>query len=250
MPNFDTSILKLVGLANFLEQETAQEDSLNQMAAMSATLLESKNCSIMLLKEEEGNDPVMKVFASHGYLPSVAYTEKARHKEGIAGRVTATGEPLLINDIQNSPYASNARWPDRQHKGFVAAPIFIGEKVLGVVNVNTPSDNRLYTSHDLYQLMTIALVVGKSIQVFQLQKLMKSRFAQLALLQDAKNTVSKSVIEAAQNPARMSKAFGKAFYREMHKAGFPDEQIISAATEVIGSLGDKLQKHKKRSEDY
>lgn len=246
MPNFDTSILKLVGIANFLEQQVDQNESLNEMAAMAANLLESENCSIMLLKQGEGSDPIMKIYASHGYLPAVAYTEKARHKEGIAGKVTATGEGLLVNDIQNSPYAANARWPDRKHKGFVAAPIFIGQKVLGVVNVNTPSDDRIYTSHDLYQLMTIALVVGKSIQVFQLQKLMKSRFAQLALLQDAQNTVSESVMQSVQEPARMSKIFGKAFYREMHKAGFADEQIINAATEVISILGDKLEQHQKR----
>ncbi|OEU74760.1 MAG: hypothetical protein BA874_07450 [Desulfuromonadales bacterium C00003068] len=247
MTDFDTSILKLVGLANFLEQQTDQDDSLNQMAAMAANLLDSKNCSIMLLKEEEeGSDPIMKVFASHGYLPRAAYTEKARHKEGIAGQVTVMGKPLLVSDIEHSPYASNARWPERQHKGFVAAPIFIGQKVLGVVNVNTPTDDRTFTSNDLYLLTTIALVIGKSLQVFQLQKLMKSRFAQLALLQDAQNSVSQSVMQSAQNPARMSKAFGKAFYREMNKAGFADEQIINAATEVISILGDKLQKHQKR----
>ena len=246
MANFDTSILKLVGISNFLEQQTDQEESLKQMAAMAANLLESENCSIMLLKEDDGGDPVMKVFASHGYLPSVAFTEKARHKEGIAGQVTATGKALLVCDIEHSPYATKARWPDRRHKGFIAAPIFIGKKVFGVVNVNTPSDDRMYSTSDLYLLSTVALVIGKSIQIFQLQKLLESRFAQLALLQDAQGTVSESVMQAAKNPARMSRIFGKAFYKEMHKVGFSDEQIINTATEVIGILSEKLQKHQKR----
>lgn len=246
MADIDTSILKLVGISNFLEQQTGQKDSLEHMAAMAANLLDSKNCSIMLLKEEEDGDQIMKVFASHGYLPKAAYTEKARHKEGIAGQVTATGKPLLVSDIEQSDYASKARWPERRHKGFIAAPVFIGQKVLGVINVNTPVDDRVYTQNDLYMLSTVALLVGKSIQVVQLQNLLNSRFAQLALLQEAHDTVSQSMMQAAQNPARMARSFGKAFYLEMHKAGFDNDHIIKAATEVISLLGEGLQKHKKR----
>jgi signal transduction protein with GAF and PtsI domain len=248
MADFDTSILKLVGLSNFLEPQSDQEDSLKQMAAMAANLLDSENCSIMLLKQDDDGDQVMKVFASHGYLPAAAFTEKARHKEGITGKVTATGKALMVNDIEHSPYAPNARWPQRKHKGFMVAPVFIGQKVLGVVNINTPNDDRCYADNDLFVLTTAALLVGKSIQVFQLQKLLESRFAQLALLEEAQGAVSKVVAYGLQNPAQMSKAFGKAFYREMQKAGFSQDHIISAATEVISMLGETLNKHQKRKE--
>ena len=248
MSDFDTSIIKLVGLTNFLEQQTDQEESLNQLAALAAAMLESENCSIMLLKEEESGDEIMKVFASHGYLPQVAYTEKAKHRQGIAGQVTASGKGLLVNDIESSPYAAKARWPERKHKGFMAAPIFIGPKVLGVINVNTPNDERKYMDKDLFILSTVALVVGKSIQVVQLQNLLKSRFTQIAMVQEAKGIVSNALLQVPQNPARMSKALGKAFYQEMHKAGFGDDHIVSAATEVIGLLGEKLERHQRRRE--
>jgi len=246
MSDFDTSIIKLVGLANFLEQQTDQEESLNHLAALAATMLESENCSIMLLNEEDGSGETMKVFASHGYLPEAAYTEKAKHRQGIAGQVASSGKGLLVNDIENSPYASKARWPERKHKGFMAAPIFIGPKVLGVINVNTPTDERQYEDKDLFVLSTVALVVGKSIQVVQLQNLLKSRFAQIAMMQEAEGIVGNALVYGTCSPARMSKALGKAFYKEMHKAGFGDDHIISAATEVIDLLGRKIKRHQRR----
>ena len=238
MATFDASILKLVGLANFLEQGKDFNESLQEMAAMAANLLNSQNCSIMLFREEEGEDPTMKIFASHGYLPQVAFTEKARHREGIAGHVAATGKPVLINDIENSPFAGKARWPEKNQKSFLSAPIFIGQQVFGVVNANTPLDGRIYKDQDLYLLTTVALVVGKSVQVVQLQNLLKSRFAQLALMQEVRPAVQEAIVDAVPQPARMAKVVGKSFYREMRKAGFGDDHIIGAATEVISLLSE------------
>lgn len=249
MTSFDATIIKLVGLANFLEQQDRLEESLGAIAAMAASLLNSQNCSIMLLREDDDNEPVMKIFASHGYLPPDAFTEKARHKEGIAGQVAATGQALLVQDISDSPFAPKARWPERQHKGFLSAPAFIGQKVCGVINVNTPLDERRYTEKDLYLLTTVALIVGKSIQIAHLQGLVKSRFAQLAFRQEAQMAVEHSIAQAALHPARMARVFGKAFYQEMHRAGLADDQIISAATEVISLLGEKLHKRMKPRED-
>ncbi|SHI51292.1 GAF domain-containing protein [Malonomonas rubra DSM 5091] len=243
------SFVKLMGLATFLEQKTDLDQNLGQLAAMAANILNSENCSIMLFKEDDSNDPIMKIFASHGYLPPVAFTEIARHKEGIAGHVAATGEAVLVSNIEKSPYASKARWPDRNNKGFLSAPIFIGQKVLGVINVNTPKDHRIYNEKDLYLLSSTALVVGKSIQVVQLQNILKSRFTQQALIQEARATVGNSISETARNPSKMARTIGKAFYREMNNIGFNDEAIIQAATEVISMLGENVKRHSRRLQD-
>lgn len=243
------SFVKLIGLTTFLEQQSNLEKSLGQFAAMAASLVGSENCSIMLFKEGNSKSPVMKIFASHGYLPPVAFTESARHKEGIAGHVAATGEALLVKDIEDSPFAPKARWPERKNKGFLSAPIFIGHKVLGVINVNSPKDLRTYSEKDLHLLTCIALMVGKSIQVVQLQNILKSRFTQQALLQEARSAVETSIGETAKNPGKMASIVGKAFYREMKHAGFNDEAIIHAATEVISMLTQNVKRHSRRMQD-
>ncbi|KIH76677.1 GAF domain-containing protein [Geoalkalibacter ferrihydriticus] len=246
MESREISFVSLIGLASFLEQQTDLEDSLNELAAMAANLLMSENCSIMLFREMDRGNPRMKIFASHGYLPQAAHSESARHKEGIAGHVAATGEALLVEDIEQSAFASKARWPQKTCKGFLSAPIFIGGKVLGVININTPVDGRSYTEKDLYTLTCIALVVGKSIQVVQLQNILKSRFAQHALLQEARSTVPPSLENIVQSPERLARIVGKSFYRELSQAGFNDEAVIRVATEIISLLGLKLKRHRKR----
>lgn len=246
MESREITFVSLIGLSSFLEQQTDLDSSLNELAAMAAKLLNSTNCSIMLFRDIERDTPRMKIFASHGYLPAAAYTETARHKEGIAGHVAATGEAVLVEDIEHSPYAAKARWPQNRHKSFLSAPIFIGRKVLGVININAPVDERSYADKDLYLLTSIALVVGKSIQVVQLQNLLKSRFAQLALLQQARSAVTPSVETIAQNPDRLARIVGKTFYRELNHAGFSDESIIKVATEIISLLGHRVRKHRSR----
>lgn len=249
MESFNASVMKLVGLAGFLEEQGNFDDSLNEMAALAANLLDSENCSLMLFHDEGEDGPVMRIYASHGYLPAAAYTEKARHKEGIAGQVAATGQALLIPDIEQSSFAPKARWPERRHKGFVSAPIFIARKVVGVINVNSPVDDRTFGEKDLYQLTTVALVVGKSIQVRQLQNLLRSRFAQLAVLNEANAVVEDAVGAALKNPAFLAKSFGRAFYRELRKAGFSNNHIINAATEVIAQLSERVERHRGRGEE-
>ena len=64
--------------------------------------------------------------------------------------------------------------------------------------------------------------------------MLKSRFTQITMVQEAAGIVSTALLNVPQNPERMSRALGKAFYQELHKAGFDDDHIISVATEVIG----------------
>ncbi|WP_305044568.1 GAF domain-containing protein [Geoalkalibacter sp.] len=244
--NVETSFVKLLGLASFLEQQGHLEERLAELAALAAEILGSHNCSIMLLRDDDGRDPRMRIFASHGYLPPAAFAESARHKEGIAGQVAASGKALLVSDILASPYAPHARWPEKKNRGFLCAPIFIGSQVLGVINVNSPLDDRIYDEKDLQLLVTVALLVGKSIQVVQLQNLLRSRFAQQALLNQARKTVDDAWIARGQDPRKAARIVGKAFYREMHDAGFSDDHIIQAATEIISLLGQKIRKHSRR----
>lgn len=246
MADFETPMIKLLGLSSFLEQQRDLDESLKEMANMAAGLLDSRKCSIMLFYDQEDGDPVMKLHAGYGDLDPSAYTEKAHNWEGIAGYVAATGKALLVRDIEQSPFAEQARWPECGSRSFISAPIFIGPKVLGVINVTAPIDGRIYSEKDLYLLTTAALVTGKSIHVLQLQNLLHSRFAQLALLQETQMTVEHAVATAIQSPARTAKVFGRAFYREMRKAGFTDSQIINAATEIIGQLGDQVESHRHR----
>ena len=242
----DNPLIKLQDLSNFLEQGTL-DDNLLQLAERAAKALTAEKCSIMLLKDGESDDLRMRVCASYGALPDAAYTESIGKDEGIAGRVIATGRSILIEDISKSELASRARRTDDPRKSLISSPIPINRRIVGVVNVSGHARGDVFNQADLNLLEVIALFIGKSIQAIQLQNILNSRFAQLALLHEAEKSLEPlGVGVAVQNPDQMAKILAKSFYKEMTRAGLGSNQIISAASEIISQLSVSLQRHNKR----
>ena len=234
---------ELVDLSVFLDDQDSLEASLQKLAAMVADLLATENCSIMLLKEDrEQSDIALRVVAHHGYLPDAAYRETTLLNQGIAGQVAGRCEPLLISNIDSSRYAASAH--RRESGGFISVPILIGVKLIGVLNLSKPCDARVFDQEDLKIASIVALVVGKSMQVFRLQRLLNSNFIQIALARETHDTPRKALTEIAQHGERMTKILAKTFFREMQEAGFGTDHILSAATEIISLLNTDLERRR------
>jgi len=234
-------IADLIGLSTFLDNHDSIEVGLNELAAMVSTLLGCKNCSIMLLKEDvEGREARLRVYAHHGYLPDEAYHESMSLNQGIAGRVAATGKPLLISDLQQSSY-TQLRRQQAIGGGFISAPISIGGKVIGVLNASQPENKRVLGQEDLKLACIVALMVGKSVQVSQLQHLLHSNFIQLSLARES-GPIQRYVVNVMiRNGMKMAKTLAKTFVREMRDAGFGDDHLLTAATEIIHLVGSDLK---------
>lgn len=234
-------ITELFGLSSFLEHQTHLERSLRDLAVMAAQLLQVNNCSIMLLKDDpdQPSGPRLRVATHHGHLPEAAYRESVGLNEGIAGQVASSGRPLLIEDIRRSDFAAKAR-RNAPAGGFVSVPIPAGDHVIGVLNISEPTDGRALGQRDLALTTIVALVVGRSIQVNQLQHLLRSNFIQLALARETRDTPLGTLNEITRNGGRMAKVLAKTFFREMRDAGFGTDHILSAATEIISLLSADL----------
>ena len=247
MSDVETPLIKLQDLSSFLENGNLN-DNLAQLAEMTATILSSKNCSIMLLNDGHSDNLLMSVCASYGPMPSAAYKELIGKGEGIAGYVIATGKSLLIEDINHSEFAKLARRASEPGKSLISSPITISGQTIGVVNISGHICDRAFNLVDLNLLNVVALFIGKSIQAIQLQSILNSRFAQLALAQEAQNNMGASLESVILNPDQVAKILAKSFYKEMTRGGFGSNQIISAASEIISQLSDNLQQHSKRME--
>jgi GAF domain-containing protein len=241
----DNPLIKLQDLSNFLESCNL-DDSLLQLAEMTANTLNARNCSIMLLIDGDPDNLRMRVFASYGPLPEVAYKESIGKGEGISGNVLASGQSLLIEDISQSEFADRARRSDDPHKSLISSPIIVNGRIVGVVNVSGHLRADPFNQSDLTLLEVATLYIGKSIQATQLQNILNSRFAQLALLQEAGKNLDGSLSAALQNPDQVAKILAKSFYREMTRIGLGQAQIIHAASEIIEQLSSNLQRHNKR----
>ena len=243
-------LTELIGLSSFLEQQDNLEHSLRNLTTLVAQLLRMENCSIMLLKEEaEQVAPRLRVFAHHGYLPAAAYQEAMELHQGIAGQVAGSGQPLLVTTIRHSPYAKVARCADKEGGGFICCPLLVNNKVIGVLNLSYPQDGRILSQDDLKTATVVALLVSKSIQVLQLQNLLRSNFIQFALARETATTPCRTLQEIAHNGAQMARILAKSFFREMQEAGFGTHHILSAATEIISLLNDDLATKSKGRSD-
>lgn len=247
MGEAENPLIKLQDLAGFLEAGSF-DDNMKQLAAMAAKILNAENSSLMLLNDGEMENLHMRVCASYGPLPAAAYKETPGKGEGIAGRVVATGKALLIDDIQHSEFSQWARRVNDPRKSLISSPITINGRIIGVVNVSGHLQGRAFRMDDLNLLDVIALFIGKAIQVVQLQNILNSRFAQLALVQSAEKDLGGTLASAVQNPDQVAKILAKSFYKEMTRAGFGSSQIINAASEIIAQLSGSLNRHSKRME--
>ncbi|WP_036252980.1 GAF domain-containing protein [Massilia sp. BSC265] len=230
-------LVRLQDLQQFLAEGSLEND-LHQQAERTARMMKADNCSIMLLNSGEGQDLRMRIHARHGDVPDAALHASIGAGEGICGHVLSSGCALLVEDIGRSQFASLARRPDAAGRSLMSAPIRIGNKIIGVLNLSGTG----FIASELPLLEVIALFIGKSIQVVQLQRVLESRFTQLALLQEARHQVGTQVHTAAyQHPEDVARILARAFFREMNKAGFESGQIVNAASELIDQLNHQIQ---------
>jgi GAF domain-containing protein len=231
----DHGLMRLHDLQHFLSSGSL-EDSLQGQAQQCAHMLEADSCSIMLLSGGSGEDLRLRVHARTGDLPEAVLAADIGRGEGISGQVLASGEALLVEDIGNSAYALLARRPRMAGRSLMSAPIRIEGRIVGIVNVAGST----FVRDDLVLLEVICLFIGKSIQVVQLQKLLDSRFAQLALAHEAEEAGR----TAYRNPEEVARILARSFFKELVKAGFEAPQIVGAASEIIDQLNNKLHQKK------
>ncbi len=246
----DDFILQLVGKSDIIEQRRSLEEGLTELAQEAAGMLRVGRCSITLLTDSENSaTPKLQVFSYYGSLPDAALQARQPADQGIAGAVIQRREPLLIRDIRKSEFADAARQPDDNHNtSFICAPLFVSEQVVGVISASEPAKGKPFTEQDLGILKVFAAFIGKSIHVFQLQKLSTSHLLQMIVAADQREQIQAGNHPIAPDPARLAKLIAKTWYRELAEAGFGTQDIISVTSEVLSLLNDNLDRHRKRLE--
>ncbi len=231
-------VYKLFDLSAFMERQNNLDECLQDLAGLAANILDVHNCSIMLLKDDrDAHEISLRVFAHSGYLPDIAKYEATKIEEGIAGYVASSGESLFVEDIDKSRFSPLKRGRYKS-KGFISVPIRIYDRVVGVINANSPVHKTNVERKDLELTNIISLLISKSLQIIQLQSLLRSNYAQFALARER----DLELVSADQNPGSVAKILAKTFYNEMSKAGFGADHIITTATEILSLLSEERER--------
>jgi GAF domain-containing protein len=237
---------QLITTSQLIEQHTNLEEALTELARLTANLINTDRCSIMLLsaseeqKSDQKEEARLRVYAHFGALPEAALRATVRINKGIAGHVLTTRQPLLIENIMASPFAEQANFQEAGNPSLISVPIEVAGNPIGVINVRGPSTGTPLTRSDLELVTIFALFIGKSIQTFQLQRLAESRILQLAILREQQETQAAKPI--APDPSRVVSLVAKNLYRELTAAGFGPNDVVRVTSEVLSLLHHTMQK--------
>lgn len=129
------------------------EDILKLVVTVTAEVMGSKICSLMLVDEGKGE---LVVRATQSI--SEEYNKKPNLKlgEGIAGKVAATGKPVVILEVtKEKDYKfHNIAVKEKLHS-LLCVPMRLKGKVIGVINVYT-SKPRRFTKNEIGVLIAVA----------------------------------------------------------------------------------------------
>ena len=208
------------------------EDNLYRLTRIAGELLAAGRVSLMLLDSGHGKGSRLKEPAPG---------------QGIAGQVLATGVSVRVNRIGRSAWKTTARRPD-DAGAFMACPLFLAGEPAGVINVSAPIDRTTFSADDLAAAELAALLIARAIQVGRLERMLDSRFAQMALTLEGSADAYTVTALSAHDPDKVAKMLAKGFYKELRHCGFTPNQIIHAAGEIISELTGSLNRHAKRME--
>lgn len=129
------------------------EDILKLIVTVTAEVMNSKICSIMLLDDKTGE---LSLKATQSM--SETYNRKPNLKfgEGIAGKVARDNRPMAVYDVSNEPEYKYREIAIRENlKSLLSVPLSVRGKVIGVLN-NYTSYPHVFSKNEIEVLTTVA----------------------------------------------------------------------------------------------
>jgi len=149
-----TSILDMDELLNICLKEIIEK-------------LRVKHSSIMLI-DETGNELIVMACQGHRCEYILGKTQKI--DEGVAGRVVRNKKPILVKDIRSDDRFNRSERTDYKTKSFVSAPLILGERILGVINIIDKISGESFCETDVNLLCIIAGQVSIAVENARLYK--------------------------------------------------------------------------------
>jgi diguanylate cyclase (GGDEF)-like protein len=144
----DVRVLEMIRTLALTE---SQEDLLRLMMEMAAELVNAANGSLMLIDK---SGKILRIVASLGINTALAQSLYTRIDEGIAGRVAASGTPLLIKDIEQECHWNRQNRIRFVTKSCISLPLRFKGKTIGVLNLADKKNNLPFVSDDQEVLST------------------------------------------------------------------------------------------------
>ncbi|MCX5714689.1 MAG: GAF and ANTAR domain-containing protein [Candidatus Omnitrophica bacterium] len=163
--SFEEQVKALSKISKAITSDLYLEDILRLIVSVTAELLGSNICSIMLI-DEKSNE--LKIRASQSI--SDEYNKKPPLKigEGVAGKAVKENRAIAIRDVTKENEYKHKDIAKRQGlSSLLCVPLAVKGKVIGVINCYTPRPHN-FTETEINILTTIASQAAVAIENAQL----------------------------------------------------------------------------------
>lgn len=172
--------------------EVRTEDELHaKILSTAASFLGAAAGSLMIF-DESGH--FLKIVASLGLNEQILKSLSIKVGEGIAGKVAATGVPIVVNDIETDSRVATTNRARYRTKSFISAPFCGGEKIIGVLNLSDKEGSDIFTENDLQLLL---LLLGQAAMVLERaqSRLQTEMLSNLSAIDPATNLYNRSFLD-------------------------------------------------------
>lgn len=219
---FSAQIEALSKISQAITSDLYLEDILKLIVTVTAGVMNSKICSLMLLDEGKGH---LVVKATQSVSEDYLKKPPIRMGEGIAGRVAKEGKPVISKDVKKDPLYLNRKIAIKEKLcSLLAVPMKVGNKVIGVLNCYTSKPHR-FTKAEVAVLTTVANQAAVAIRNTEL--LVKSRLVQEEL--EARKIIERAK-EVLVDEAKLS---GAQAYERMRKQSMDSRKSMREIAEAI-----------------
>jgi signal transduction protein with GAF and PtsI domain len=198
------------------------EDILRLIVTVTAEVMHSKICSLMLIDD---NSKELVVRATQSV--SDEYNKKPNIKlgEGIAGKVALENRPIVVLDVKKDPRYINIKIAEKEGLcSLLSVPLSVKGKVIGVINCYT-SPPRHFTNTEIAVLTTVANEAAIAIEHTEL--MVKTKIIQEEL-------ESRKLIERAKDVLmRRMKLTGEEAYHKIQRDSMNTRKSMREIAEAI-----------------
>ena len=119
--------------------------------------MQTQRCSLMLRAPEPDE---LYLAGARGIGPNIVVGMRIRIGEGVAGRVAAAREPLLVQDVKEAGQHPLLKDQYFTSGSFISFPLVYHDELVGVLNLTNRAQRGVYTDEDVERVRLLGLVIS------------------------------------------------------------------------------------------
>jgi hypothetical protein len=119
--------------------------------------MHSQRCSLLLRAPEEGH---LFIAAARGIAPNIQEGARIRIGQGVAGKVAASREPVLVQDVTEAKEHPLLKDEYFTSGSFISFPLVYHDELVGVVNLTNRVMQGVFVDEDVERVRLLSLVIA------------------------------------------------------------------------------------------